>query len=437
MRARLEIRRHTAEVTERDILAMLDRIAALDGDIRAFRRLDRERALADGHAAEARAGRGESRGPLDGVAFAVKENIDLAGWPTRAGLRDEPPPARADAPVVARLREAGAIPVGQTAMDEAAFGAATDNPHYGRTMNPRRAGFSPGGSSGGSAAAVAAGMVPFALGTDTLGSVRIPAAYCGVIGFKPSFGRVSCRGVVPLAPSLDHVGVLATDVALTRQAYLAMVDASADDPTLWPPTPLPAPSEPPILGIPDALDAVELEPAIRNAFDRAIDRIARAGFGLQQVHLPGWIPATARKASLLLLEAEAAALHAKWLADPNAPISEGLRKALQYGRDCGAGRVAQALVTASAVRRAAAFAFTEVSFLVMPTCPQPAFAFGQPAPVNQAELTALANLAGLPAISLPLTNPADSDLPAGLQLVGPAFGDERLLDLAEAVAGAL
>ncbi len=359
--------------------------------------------------------------PLAGIPFAVKENIDIAGFPTQAGLRRPPSPAVADAPCVARVRAAGAVLVGQTAMDEAAFGGTTDNPHYGRTPNPRGDDVTPGGSSGGSAAAVASGAVRFALGTDTLGSVRIPGAYCGVVGFKPTFGRIDTAGVVPLAPSLDHVGIIADGVEMAARAFRAIA-APADVSK--------GPAWRPVIGLPDSVAAVELEPAVRAAFDRSLAVLSKHGVAVQPVAMPGWVPARARKASLLVIESEAAAIYARWLDDADAPLSDRLKEFLRFGRDCGADRLAEARRELAHVRTASDVAFAQVDLLVMPTCPQVAFPFAAKPPVNQAELTALANIAGVPAISLPV---ATEGLPVGLQLVGPRGADERLLSVAAEV----
>jgi len=166
---------------------------------------------------------------VSGFRLAVKDNIDVAGLPTTAGLQAwRNRIAQQDAAVVARLRKAGAIIVGKTLMDEAAFGALGDNPWYGRVHNPARRGYTAGGSSAGSAAAVAAGQADVALGTDTLGSVRIPASYCGVVGYVPSAGRIEMAGVTPLAPSFDRVGLFTRTVPEMLRFAGMLFDAGQD-----------------------------------------------------------------------------------------------------------------------------------------------------------------------------------------------------------------
>jgi len=203
-------------------MSIADAIAAIrarDPAINAFTSITADRALARERALDPAL-------PLAGVPFAVKNLFDVEGVPTLAGskINRELPPARADAPVIRRLEQAGAILVGTLNMDEYAYGFSTENAHYGPTRNPSNPQHVAGGSSGGSAAAVAAGLVPLALGTDTNGSIRVPASFCGVWGLKPTFGRLDRTGVFPFVNSLDHVGPLAATLDLLAGAYDAMHD---------------------------------------------------------------------------------------------------------------------------------------------------------------------------------------------------------------------
>ena len=217
----------------RDAVAgVLARIAQRDRTLNAFTAVLHGPALADADAIDRRLAAGEDPGPLAGVPFAAKNLFDVAGLTTLAGSRinADRPPATRDATAVARLRAAGAVLIGALNMDEYAYGFSTENTHYGPTRNPRDTSRMAGGSSGGSAAAVAGGLVPLALGTDTNGSIRVPAALCGVFGLKPTFGRVSRAGVVPLAWSFDHVGPLARDVAGLAAAFDAIAGPDPRDP---------------------------------------------------------------------------------------------------------------------------------------------------------------------------------------------------------------
>ncbi len=266
------------------------------------------REAAKASAARWRAGRPAS--PVDGAPMAVKDNIDMAGVVTTNGLPGGRR-AEADASVVARLREAGAVPLGKTNLHEAAFGTTTFNPHRGMTHNPHREGWTAGGSSGGSGAAVAAGLAVAALGSDTMGSIRLPAAYCGCFGLKPTQGAVPLDGVVPLAPSLDHAGPLAR----TAEDALALLEVLTGRPAApeghWHPVRL------------AAFDRVSLEADVEDAMP-ALD--------LPALHWPDYDPAAARKAALLAIEAEAF----EALGIPEG-ASEELRGYLDYGKRGGRG----------------------------------------------------------------------------------------------------
>ena len=359
-------------------------------------------------------------------AVAIKDNIDMAGLPTRAGLGGAGlggpglgGPGRvaaADAPVVARLREAGFTLVGKARMDEAAFGATGDTPHHGRTDNPAAPGHSPGGSSSGSAAAIAARLCDAALGTDTLGSVRIPASYCGIVGLKPTRGLLPMDGVVPLSETLDHVGILGCDVAAVA-AVLAV----------FAPRPMGASNGPLRVGV----AAVDADPAVRESCEAALRAV---GWTLATCTIPGG-PAL-RQAALLVVEAEGAEAHPDWLdADP-AVLSLRLRGMLAYGRDCGSGRLLRAL---RVLRRATAGldqVLAGFDLLALPTTPSAAYRWSDGPPPDQAALTTLANAGGHPAISVPV-RPLPDGRPVGLQLIGRHGADWAVLAAAGQITAAL
>ena len=360
-------------------------------------------------------------GALSGVPLAVKDLFDVAGVPTRAGsaaFADEQP-AAADAPVVARLRAAGAAIVGKTALHEVAFGTTGINEYEGTPRNPRDPDRICGGSSSGSAAAVAEGSAALALGTDTGGSVRIPAALCGVVGFKPRFARLSTEGVVPLAPSLDHVGLLARDVA-TVVAGFAVAS----------PTPVAPAAARPLrtLGL-DARALASASEPVAAAVERVLQ--ALAGVELRIVTLPD--PQLVLAASTAILFTEAAALHAERLRLDPSRYGADIRERLVIGAALSDTSYEAACTAAAAIRAELTALLEDVDAIVGPTVPIVAprvdDATGDTALGGVlVEHTRLANLTGVPALSLPV--PTDG-LPVGLQILG--LQDEDVL----AVAGEL
>lgn len=411
---------------EEGVISSVDLVTAHISAVREFNPalnavwdLDEEGALAAARDSDARRGRGETLSELDGIPVGLKDNIDVEGRPSSAGLAVAWI-ADVDAAVTARLREAGAIPLAKLAMHEAALGATSDNPHRGRVDNPALPGHTPGGSSGGSAAAVAAGLVPLALGTDTLGSVRIPASYCGVAGFKPSFDLIPTSGVTPLSWTLDHVGPLArsvADIALTLPVLAMAAAEEADLRGL-------------ILGWPAEVDACEIEPDVQGVIDAALDRLRAGGATIRQVKLGLGDLSALRRAALLVMESEGAvALEELWEAHPDA-FSDTLSGMLTYGRDAPAAKYVKAFRLIEDAGEAINGAIEEVDALILPTTPQTAFAADAPVPVNQADLTSIANYAGAPAVSLPVPG---GGAPVGLQLVGGFYEDARLIGMALAV----
>jgi aspartyl-tRNA(Asn)/glutamyl-tRNA(Gln) amidotransferase subunit A len=368
--------------------------------------------------------------------LTVKSNIAVKGLPHTAGIgayRNRIAPE--DAFCVARLREAGMTIVGSANMEEAALGAVTDNPHFGKTHNPLRHGFTAGGSSGGSAAAVAAGMARVALGTDTMGSCRIPAAYCGVVGFKPSFGRVSVQGVTPLSRRLDHVGVIANTVADVRvvTSAIAVFDAACADSRAF-----------------DAINAMgkqstwrrlsvlnqvargTLTVEVRSAYEHAIAMLKQAGFKLTERALNLDAISATRRAGLIICEAELANSLADVLKSGGEGVSTFLRDMIAFGAAKSAPQLAAAHARIDDAELILRAQLDGVDAIFWPTAPQTAFAFSAPVPANQADFTCLANFTGAPAISFP-ASVANGELPVGLQLISPTGSDEDLLALAEKI----
>jgi Asp-tRNA(Asn)/Glu-tRNA(Gln) amidotransferase A subunit family amidase len=376
-------------------------------------------------------------GPLWGSSFAVKDNIDVAGFVTHAGLRAwGGPPAERDAPVVARLAAAGLACLGKANMHPMALGATNRNPDFGDVAHPRAAGRTPGGSSGGSAALVAAGLCGLALGTDTMGSVRIPAAYCGVVGFKPSHGLLPLAGVLPLCRLLDHVGVLARRVEDVAAALDAMWPAPDRRGTTAPLELLPAAAPRRVALLRDPRAAGADEPVAR-AFEHALETLrARTGWAFTPVDLHGHDAAATRRAGLLLCEAELHALLGPLLETAPQALPADLLSMMRYIAGRSAIDLGRALAQAGRAGEQLDRLTDGFDALLLPTVPQQAFAMEGPVPPNQADFTVLANMNGAPALSLPVPVAADM-LPVGLQLVGQRGHDAGLLALAAQAEAAL
>lgn len=413
--------------------AYLDAIAAAQPRINAWIALDRDAALREAAASDAHR-RAHGPRPLEGVAIAIKDNLDVAGYRTTGGMatRREAPVAAHDAPAVARLRAAGAVILGKLNLHEAALGADNDNPHYGACHHPQRHGWTPGGSSGGSGAAVAAALCSAALGTDTMGSVRIPASYCGVYGLKPSWGAVSPRGGVVVSRRLDHVGPLARsarDLGLLL-GLLAGHDAECAESRHI--VFAPHGDGPRTIGVPDTA-GIAIDEDVRRAFDLGLDRLRALGHRIVPLPAPDIEPGRLRRAGLLVCEAEMLVEHAADWGARRALFSPALAAMLAWAESKTACDYAAAdrLLDAGAVTMQRWLAACDL--VAWPTTPQRAFAFGSPIPANQADLTCLANMAGVPALSLPLPV-ADGELPVGMQLIGAVGAESNLIALAEDVA---
>ncbi|MFT5447319.1 MAG: aspartyl-tRNA(Asn)/glutamyl-tRNA(Gln) amidotransferase subunit A [Gammaproteobacteria bacterium] len=406
-----------------------------------FLDLDAEGARA---AAQASDDRATPMGTMDGKLLGIKANFAVKGLPWSAaiiGLKDRI--ASQDAGAVARLRDAGAIILGTVNMHEGALGAVTDSPGFGRCANPLIHDHTPGGSSGGSAAAIAAGFVDCALGSDTMGSSRIPAAYCGVAGIKPTDALIGRSGLALLSPSLDVIGPLAANVRDLWPVLQTLAGPNSADallqplPRNWPLAPewrtdLQAVR----IGLPAQIADVDCEPEILLGLQRAATALTALGAQVIPVDIVGWAPGHARRGGLLLTEAEGAVENAALLAGPQGTITPAFRAALEYGRDASSARLVDALARIANTGAACARAMVGIDALLMPTAPQRAFAHGSEVPANQADFSALANFSKRPAVSLPVPLSGEI-LPASVQLVGHPGDDPRLLSIADVLDRAL
>ena len=365
----------------------------------------------------------------------LKANIAAEGsaWTAGLGYR-EMRIADHDALVTQRLRESGALVLPGLNMDAAALGGATDNPHFGRTANPHAPEHSAGGSSGGSAAAVAAGLVDLAIGTDTLGSVRIPASYCGVFGLKPTRGLVGRTGIVPLAPSLDTVGPISARASDLWPIMTAIAGPDPEDPASrpapkhWADTP-PKPTARGLrIGVPNQIGTVDCDRDVLAALGRAKKTLVAAGADVEDVDMPGWRPGKLRQKAFLLTEAEGAVEFSNEL-ETGGILPASVEAMLSYGATMGTAKLISALQEVSAAGAQLDRTFASVNVLLIPTTPQRAFHVSGRPPVNQADFTALANAGGVPAVAIPVWS-SGHPLPLSVQLVGPAWSESVLIGLA-------
>jgi AtzE family amidohydrolase len=421
--------------------AALARIRASAASLNAFTRVTEARAWAEASAVDATIAAGRDAGPLAGVPYAVKNLYDLEGEVTVAGskiLRGAPA-ATADATVVARLRAAGAVCLGALNMGEFAYDFVTENVHDGATRNPRDLARSAGGSSGGSGAAVAAGLVSFTLGTDTNGSIRVPASFCGVWGLKPTFGRLSRAGTFPFVASLDHVGPLAGSVRDLALAYDAMQGPDDRDPACAMRDQSPA--------MPDLEQGVNgVRVAVLDGYfagggdpsvHAAVDRVAAALGAERRVELPA--VAEARAAAFVMTSTEGGRLHLDRLRDRAHDFDPATRDRLFAGAMLPAAWYLQAQRFRAWWRTSVLPVFEDADVLLAPATPVPATTIGQEwMTIGGRELLVRPNLGlftqpisfiGLPVIAAPIQR-ASGSLPVAVQLIGRPWNEAVLLRVA-------
>jgi aspartyl-tRNA(Asn)/glutamyl-tRNA(Gln) amidotransferase subunit A len=428
----LQAREVTSEaVTE----ACLQRIAEQDRALNAFILVLRDDALAQAREADKEIAAGRYRGPLHGVPISLKDLLDLRGTRTTAASRvRDGHTADGDAPTVAHLRKAGAVFVGKCNLHEFAFGTTNEDSAFGPARHPVDANRSPGGSSGGSAVSVVTGMAFASVGTDTGGSIRIPAAACGIVGLKPGLGEVSTTGVVPLSRTMDHVGPLCRSAADAAILYDVLRGASPSAELQ------PREAGKVRLGIPRAYFLALLDPQVASSFDSACDRMRDAGVTIEDVAIPHANDIAPIYLHIVL--SEAAAYHAKTLESRPDDYSPSVRLRLEMGRYILAEDYVRALHGRETLRREVDAALGKCDALLLPALAIPAPKLGaatvkvagseEPVRNITLRLTQLFNVTGHPAISEPCGRTVDG-LPIGAQLVG-RFGHTReLLELASSL----
>ena len=451
----------SAEITQ----AMLDRIDAVDEKVHAFLHIDKEDALAQAKASDERRANGESLSPLDGVPVGMKDVIAVKNQPLTAASKIlENYRSPYDATVVRKLKEAGAVVAGRLNLDEFAMGSSTENSAYGPTRNPWNLDCVPGGSSGGSSAAVAAREVPLTLGSDTGGSIRQPASLCGVVGMKPTYGMVSRYGLAAFASSLDQIGPFSTTVEDAALLLETISGHDSLDSTSYP-TDVPSysaelkiSSEPKVLGLPKEFFGPGMDDEVRASIEQVIEYYRSIGYQTREVSLPTtdlsipvyYVIATAEASSNLArydgIRYTSRSERAENAIDVYAK-SRGEGFGSEVKRRCILGAYAlssgyydayylRAQKARTLIRQDFEKAFTEVDAILTPTSPTPAFKFGEksddPISMYLSDVyTISTNLAGLPGISVPCGF-SNSGLPIGVQLIGKAFEESSLLQIAHA-----
>ena len=424
------------------INACLERIHTLDKRVNSFIRVFDEDAMSEAKKAQDEIMAGHWRGPLHGVPFAVKDLFDTAGAPATAGSKiwkDYVPVA--DAHVVEKLREAGAILIGKLNMHEFAFGITSRNPHYGPTLNPWDLTRMCGGSSSGSAAALAAGFVPLALGTDTGGSIRIPSSLCGTVGLKPTYGLVSRRGVLPLSWSLDHVGPMARqveDIALGLQ-IIAGYDpndfTSANRQSKDYMAPLKGDMNGLVIGLPTTFFYENLRKDVKEAVLKAVKGLETLGASVREIDIPGIIEDDIAAFTVLFSEAATCLeTHAR-----NRPqdVGEEVMSGIRLGMTIPATRYIHALRARTKLIDVLADVFSQVDLLVVPgtTVDAPPIeskevSIGPDQKINVrsalTRFTRYFNLAGNPVLCVPCGF-SNQRLPVGMQIIGRPFDEATLL----------
>lgn len=428
------------ETTSRELTeACLARIEARDRALRAFITVEPDGARRGADEADARRQAGRVQGPLDGLPLAVKDNLAVAGRVTTMGsavFRDHVPAENAG--VVDRLHEHGAVRLGATNLHEFALGVTTENPHFGTCRNPWDPGKTPGGSSGGSAVAVADGMALGAVGSDTSGSIRIPAAACGIVGLKPTYGRVSSSGCYPEAWSLDHVGVLTR----TAEDAAMLLDAiSGHDPRVPSSLPLPpttaaqgtAADAPLLIGVEEEFFFDRIDPAVEDVVRRTLDVLTDAGAKLVPITLPSL--AEAVFALTVIDTAETTAFHDEQFRRHSEEYGDDVRQLVECGTLPSAVDYLHAQQIRSRVKDEFRRAFAEVDVIASPTLPIRTPRVGEATVQVEGEgrdrdgelmrLVGPSNLVGIPSVSVPCG--MVEEMPVGMQFLGPALGEAAVL----------
>ncbi|MDX2097978.1 MAG: AtzE family amidohydrolase [Leptolyngbyaceae cyanobacterium bins.59] len=435
------------EVTAKAVTAAaLARIANGNPVLNCFTSVTTDRALAEAEALDQAIAEGKDPGPLAGVPFAVKDLFDIAGLPTLAGskINAERPPARQDACAVSRLKAAGAVLVGGLTMDEYAYGFTTENAHYGPTYNPHDLQRVAGGSSGGSGAAVAGGLVPISLGTDTNGSIRVPSSFCGIFGLKPTYGRLSRAGAFPFVASLDHIGPFARSVRDLALVFDLLQGPDPEDPACTD-----RPPEPCLPQLGRGLDGLRIAVAddyfARSAEPIALEAVATIAHALEatrRITIPE--AQRARSAAFVITASEGGTLHLSNLKKRPQDFDPATRDRLLAGAMIPTSWYLQAQRFRRWYRDRVRELFQEVDIVLAPATPCPAPLVGQKTMIlDGVEMLVRPNLGlftqplsfiGLPIVVVPVQRPGQ--LPIGVQIIAAPYQEALALRVAAVLEAA-
>ena len=363
-------------------------------------------------------GRSNKVSKIDGELITVKPNIKVENFPYTGGIKHfEGSVSKNDDPIIKRIKENGGIVIGSTNMDEAAFGGDTSTSFYGRCINPNNKELSVGGSSGGSAAAIASGLVNFSIGTDTMGSIRIPASYCGIVGFKPSSSMTNNKDLILLSNTYDTIGFHSNNVYNINNLY-KIINSSIHNCDYKPINNIKC-------LVPNQIFNNDINKDVIEGFKEALLKIGKNGINIEYNDMHFWEPNFHRKLLLKIVENEGAKNLKELLENKASYITEHLRNNLFFGKSIDKQEIKNIRLELEILKNQIKTIYKEFDLVLMPTTPQNSFNIKDKPPENQANLTSLANIADLPAISLPYKNGGKTF--HSLQILAAQHNDEFLL----------
>lgn len=363
-------------------------------------------------------GRSNKVSKIDGELITVKPNIKVENFPYTGGIKHfEGSVSKNDDPIIKRIKENGGIVIGSTNMDEAAFGGDTSTSFYGRCINPNNKELSVGGSSGGSAAAIASGLVNFSIGTDTMGSIRIPASYCGIVGFKPSSSMTNNKDLILLSNTYDTIGFHSNNVFNINNLY-KIINSSIHNCDYKPINNIKC-------LVPNQIFNNDINKDVIEGFKEALLKIGKNGINIEYNDMHFWEPNFHRKLLLKIVENEGAKNLKELLENKASYITEHLRNNLFFGKSIDKQEIKNIRLELEILKNQIKTIYKEFDLILMPTTPQNSFNIKDKPPENQANLTSLANIADLPAISLPYKNGGKTF--HSLQILAAQHNDEFLL----------